>query len=299
MTRVHLASAIAWTAAVLLGPAPSAAQTLYGGVGRGSATNAGALVRIDPATGAGTVVGSPAGIPGLTGLGFTSSGALFASTLDAPQLGPGPRAPTLIRLDPVTGSLLAAPVPITVGGAALSVNDLAVQPGTDALFGTSVDVETFTNNVYRIDPTTGIATLVGNTGLIGATLAFGPGGALYMTSAMFTETGSFVQGFLHTLNPATAAVLTTSAPFTAAHVGGLAVRSSDGVIFASGGMGGDLYTLSPTGALTAVGVTGVGGVGDIAFQPSVVPEPGTVLLLGSGLAGLAIRTATRRRRERA
>ena len=298
MRRVHLASAVAWTTAVLLGPAPSAAQSLYGGVGRGSATNAGALIRIDAATGAGTVVGTPAGIPGLTGLAFTSSGALFDSTLDAPQLAPVPRAPTLIRLDPASGGLLGAPVPITFAGAALSVNDLAVQPGTDALFGTSIDVATFVNTLYRIDPTTGIATRIGNTGLIGATLAFAPGGALYMTSAQFTASGTFTQGFLHTLNPATAAVLTTSAPFTAAHVGGLTVRPSDGVIFASGGMAGDLYTLSPTGAQTLVGVTGAGGLGDIAFQPTVVPEPGTVLLVGSGLAGLALGTAARRRRER-
>jgi hypothetical protein len=60
-------------------------------------------------------------------------------------------------------------------------------------------------------------------------------------------------------------VLTTSSPFTQRHVGGLAVRPTDGVIFASGGDEGSIYTLSPTGTQTLVGLTSAGGVGDLAF----------------------------------
>ena len=73
--------------------------------------------------------------------------------------------------------------------------------------------------------------------------------------------------FLNTLDPDTAEVLTTSAPFTTAHVGGLAVRPTDGVIFASGGFPSDIYTLSKDGEETFLGLTGFGGVGDIAFTP--------------------------------
>ena len=74
----------------------------------------------------------------------------------------------------------------------------------------------------------------GDTGVIGATVAFGPDGTLYQNSAIFDDVG-FVAGYLNTLDPDTGAVLTTSDPFTQAHVGGLAVRPTDGVIFASGG----------------------------------------------------------------
>jgi hypothetical protein len=55
-----------------------------------------------------------------------------------------------------------------------------------------------------------VATLIGNTGVIGATLAFGPDGTLYQTSAVFDEAG-FVAGYLNTLDPDTGAVLTTIA----------------------------------------------------------------------------------------
>ena len=67
-------------------------------------------------------------------------------------------------------------------------------------------------------------------------------------------------------------MLTTSAPFTLRHVGGLAVRPTDGLIFASGGDEGDIYTLSKRGRQTFVGFTGVGGVGDLAFTPLPTSE---------------------------
>ena len=74
-------------------------------------------------------------------------------------------------------------------------------------------------------------------------------------------------GFLNTLDPNSAAVLMTSNPFSLLHVGGLAVRPTDGVIFASGGDAGDIYTLSTTGEETLVGYTDAGGAGDLAFTP--------------------------------
>ena len=73
-------------------------------------------------------------------------------------------------------------------------------------------------------------------------------------------------GFLITIDPATGATLTSAGPFLT-HLGGMAVRPTDGVIFASGGFPGDIYTVSPQGVLTFLGVTGFDGVGDIAFTP--------------------------------
>ena len=81
---------------------------------------------------------------------------------------------------------------------------------------------------------------------------------------------------------------------TLAHVGGLAVRPDDGAIFASGGGAGDIYRLTPAGVETLVGLTGVGGVGDLAFSPAVIPEPAGLTLLAA--AGLSLLGFSRRRR---
>ena len=246
-----------------------AQTTLFGGVGRGPGADRGEVIRIDQATAEGTLVGVGASDPqaGITGLAFDSSGQLYASTINAFLFGETP-ASTLIRIDPLTGAQVQLIGTIRLSdGTPIVINDLAIQPGTDVLYGTELDLNTFTNNIYTIDKATAVATLVGNTGVGGATLAFGPDGTLYMTSAEFDTDGVFIRGFLNTLDPATAAVLTTSDPFTEAHIGGLAVRPTDGVIFASGGFPSDIYILSEGGDLTFVGLTGFGGVGDIAFTP--------------------------------
>ena len=258
---------------LVVAPAASLGQTiLFGGVGRGGGPDRGELITIDQTNSAGTLVGSGATDPevGLTGLAFDPSGALFASTTNAPTF-PPPGAPptspvsTLIQLDPVTGAQVALVGTIRLAdGTPIVISDLALQPGTGVLFGTTINLSTGTNNIYTISRTTAVATFVGDTGVTGATLAFGPNGTLYQTSAEFNDAG-FVRGFLNTLDPQTAKVLTTSAPFTEAHIGGLAVRPTDGTIFASGRMMSDIYRLSLSGVLTPIGVTGFGGLGDIAF----------------------------------
>lgn len=252
-------------ASAMVRPVAAAGQTdLYGGIGRGSLLNPGSLITIDQDTGAGALVGHPDAVPGLTGLVFDIAGTLYGTTISG-TLFTG-RFSKLVRIDPGTGAQIGPAVPITADNLAISITDLALQPGTNTLYGTSLSEVDFINSIYTIDPATGVATLIGSTGVTGATLAFGPDGTLYQTSAVFDEVG-FVAGYLNTLDPDTGAVLTTSNPFTLAHVGGLAVRPTDGVIFASGGDEGDIYTLSPTGAQTFVGLTSVGGVGDLAFTP--------------------------------
>jgi hypothetical protein len=263
-----------------------AQTTLFGGVGRGSSENPGAILTIDQANRTATVLGAGAGDPqaGITGLAFDSAGRLFASTTNAPLFGGTPFS-TLIRIDPLTGEQVASIGTIRLADrTTVVINDLAIQPGTDVLFGTAINVSTNSNDIYTIDKTTAVATFIGNTGVIGATLAFGPDGTLYQTSAEFGDMG-FLRGFLNTLDPATAAVLTTSMPFTEAHIGALAVRPTDGVIFASSGMPGDIYTLSSDGVLTLVGNTGAGGPGDLAFTP--VPTDKTQCKSGGWRTGFA------------
>jgi hypothetical protein len=246
-------------------PVAAVGQTdLYGSIGRGSPLNPGALITVDQHTGLGTLVGHPDSVPGLTGLVFDISGTLYGTTISG-MLGTG-RFSTLVRIDPSTGAQIGSAVNITANDLPISITDLTLQPGTNKLYGTSLSEDDFINSIYTIDPATGVATLIGRTGVIGATIAFGPDGTLYQSSAIFDDVG-FVAGFLNTLDPNTGAVLTTSDPFTQAHVGGLTVRPTDGVIFASGGDQGDIYTLSPTGTQTLVGFTSAGGVGDLAFTP--------------------------------
>jgi len=246
-------------------PVAAAGQTdLYGGIGRGSPVNPGAVITINQDTGAGTLVGHPDSVTGLTGLVFDISGTLYGTTSSG-TVGPG-RFSELVRIDPGTGEQIGPAVIITANNLPVSITDLALQPGTNTLYGTSLSEEDFINSIYTIDPATGVATLIGRTGVIGATIAFGPDGTLYQTSAVFDDAG-FVAGYLNTLDPDTGAVLTTSDPFTTEHVGGLGVRPTDGVIFASGGDAGRLWTLSPSGTQTFLGVTSVGGVGDLAFTP--------------------------------
>jgi len=246
-------------------PVAAAGQTdLYGGIGRGSPLNPGAVITINQDTGAGALVGHPDSVPGLSGLVFDISGTLYGTTISG-MIGTG-RFSELVRINPRTGEQIGAAVTITANNLPISITDLALQPGTNTLYGTSISEDDFINSIYTIDPATGVATLIGRTGVIGATIAFGPDGTLYQTSAIFDDVG-FVAGYLNTLDPETGAVLTTSDPFTTEHVGGLAVRPTDGIIFASGGDAGRLWTLSPSGTQTFLGLTNVGGVGDLAFTP--------------------------------
>ena len=275
--------------------------TLFGGIGKGSPVGtAGDLITINQTTGAGTIVGHPDAIAGLTGLAFDSAGTLYGSTISGslPPTGPPGRTSTLVIIDPTGGAQVGLAHSITAGGTAISITDLAVQPGTNILFGTSLDEVTFTNSIYTID-STGAASFKGNTGVTGATLGFAPDGTLYMTSATFDENGVQTGIFLHTLDPNAGTILSTI-PVQAPngtdlfHIGGLAVRPTDGLLFVSARAAdvvteGDVYTLTATGTLTFLGDTGIGEIGDVAFRPAAVPEPATVALLVTwlGILGAA------------
>lgn len=296
---MKLLSALIIVAALLvIRPVDGAAvEILLGGVGRGSSEGTpGSLVILDQTTAAGTFVGHPGGVAGLTGLAFDSTGALFGTAIAA-SFG----STSVIRIDPDTGAQIGSAVPITFGGSPITINDLSFQPGTDALFGTSASTTSPQSRLVTIDTTTGVATLVGNlpNNAPSGGIAFGPDGTLFQAFQHVLAGESGIVG-LHTLDPANAAVLSETT--TGIHFfGGLAARRSDGLLFGSTGRFGDeifaieVLTTDPlTISLTLIGNQDLGSVGDLGFRvvPDVVAAPATLTLLALGL--VALRWASRR-----
>jgi hypothetical protein len=79
----------------------------------------------------------------------------------------------LLRLDPTTGAIISS-ILVTANGIPINIADLAVQPGTDSLFGVRGpnDGGRGQGNLYLVDRATGVATLLGNTGHFLDTIAF-------------------------------------------------------------------------------------------------------------------------------
>jgi len=246
---------LAWLGLALLAVAgPARAQApgdFYG------STAAGGIVALDQQTAADAFVGSPTnGVDPLLGLDFDSTGALFASTQNGAQS-------ALIRVDPDTGLSVGNVGPITVGGQALLVSDLAFEPGTDALFALAVSRATpaivADHRLYRIDTTTAVATLVGDPGFShSGGLAFTPDGTLWAT-----EPDPF-DARLVSLSPATGAVLTSVAADRL--LDGLGARV-DGTLFGTTqGATTDVVTIASDGTTTLVGAP-ASDVTDLAFRP--------------------------------
>ncbi|MGA2117883.1 MAG: hypothetical protein ABSH56_24405 [Bryobacteraceae bacterium] len=150
-------------------------------------------------------------------------------------------------------------------------------------------------NIGEVDVSTGVATLVGNAGVVLTDIAFSPSGDLYGIS--FTE--------LYSIDTSTGA---------ATAIGPLGIASDDAnaLVFSSSGtlytatVAGSLYTVdTTTGAASDVGsLSGYGSAGDLAFVGdtlylgtstndlvSVDPSTGTATLVGpfgvSNVFGLA------------
>lgn len=278
---------------IVAAASPTVAQPLLLGVLGGAplgAEDAGALVSVDQTTGAATVIGVPLPGRGLTGVGVDSAGRVFAVT-DAQ----GAFASELIEVDPASGALLDNVGPLLYLGNPVSLHDLAVQPGSDVLFGAAVgDGGLAENDLVRIDRSTAVVTRIGNPslGVAGfAAIGFAPGGTLW---AMVKSTGDY-----WTLDPATAAVLTSDSTTVGAL--GFAIRPGDGRMILAEcctTIGNDLYRLdTASGVATLIGPIGAGRrLHDLAFlgqAPAAVEIPTlglpAALLLALALALAALR----------
>ena len=232
----------------------------------GSALTQGGIVRLDPTTFAGTLIGDPVDPGGIAGLACLPSGRLFGSV---PTGGSGSFA-DLVEIDPVTATLIST-VPLIESGFGIRIGDLAAHPVTGVLYGIGTRFGYSPGSLFTIDTATGAATHVGSTGLnYDGGLAFDAAGTLYLIA----NPTAFPN--LHTLDPATGAVLTTIAYGPdIGRLHGLTVRPSDGTLIAcrapiSGSA--QIIGIDPTtGLVTPLGDTGTGTPADLTYLQSSCP----------------------------
>jgi hypothetical protein len=252
------------TLTVVVSPAGGSTPLMYGGIGYGSASTRGQLLLLNQSTGAGSFINQPITV-GITGLAYDpSTGWFWASTIAGNNT-----TSNLLEINPATGALVATIGPIKDGalGPALAFDNLAIQPGTNILYGIRSNNGTGQGGyLYTINKTTGVATFVGDTGAgAGGGLSFAPDGSLWQTS--FNDPAHDSASLNH-INPTNAARISTLNLTT--FFDGLAIRPTDGTFFAvNGGSSNLMYTINPsTGATTLVGGTGGGSASGIAFGPT-------------------------------
>lgn len=262
-----LRTLIAGAAALTLCAAALPAQAQIGYALRGDVDDS--LYSVNLSTGAATLIG-PVGFSDVEGLSFQpGTGTLFGVDDSLEQL---------ITINLSTG------VGTFVGNLGVStLNPSLAFDNAGNLF-----IADDTRNFYSVNPGTGAATLIGSTGrdITGLT-ALG-------TTLYGLDDGN---NALVTINPGTGATTLVGSLGIDIDEPGLDFDAS-GTLFAIGD-GTDIYRIdTSTGAATFVATT-LNGFEALAIAPAttgVIPEPGTVALLASGLLPLA-GVAIRRRRK--
>lgn len=282
ISRLPFRGAVAGVLLLLTASTTFAQEIMLGAHGGPAVSSTpGAVSVVDQTNASFSVIGNPGAGIGITGIATDSSGRVFAITGSKDDAAAGPR---LIEIDPVTGALMTdIGRMITAAGNDCYLGDLSFQPGTDTLFavagnqgdGLRCDQEVSTGGfLVTIDTTTAEVTVIGRDASLGNSnggIAFAADGTLYFTPCWSTDSA------LLTLDTATADILTTTPLDAGTCYMGLAVRPSDGTLFASYDWENGtsvMVTLDPaTGVETLLGTTDTEIVHDMTFTDGLVVTP--------------------------
>jgi hypothetical protein len=268
----------------LLVAAPTQAQETMLGVhgGNWQSDTAGTISTVNQSNANTLALGTPSPGVGLTGVATDSAGRIFATTgynNQNPDVGS-----RLLEINPATGALMNDIGRLRIAsGEDCFLSDLSFQPGTDTLYGVLSDQsdddctwegDDDTGGVLvTVDTSSAVVTMIGRDASLGSStggLAFHPNGTLYFTPCWETNSR------LMTLNPATGAIMTSRNLANNTCYMGLAVRPSDGRLFATYNWESSwdpfvLVTLNPNnGNATLVGDTyPVGILHDLTFTDAI------------------------------
>lgn len=226
-----------------------------------------------------TVLGNPTGGDPLSGICQDTQGRLWGTHRDS-------NVTILIQIDPGSGALLDTVGEIEVNSSDLKITDLACQPQTGTIFGLDNN-----SNLYTIDKTTAVATLVGAVGVERGGLAFAPDGRLFAAS---------VSNELAQLDPATGNTIGMVLD-TDRCIDGFVIDPRQLVGYGTECDGDTLYRINlTTGVATDIGQMGDYGA-DLEFASASSAAPAashlSLALLAATLAGTGI-ARMRRRLER-
>jgi hypothetical protein len=277
--RVLLSASIA-----IVASSPASATELFSVDFSGPAT----LYNMNQTTGVASAIGAGVGTDSVGDL--TSDTRPGSPTLWGVRIADGAALDSLLTIDPATGAETGA-VPITIaptvaGAPPGHMTSIAFDPVSGVLYGnTTIGFGAPFDALYSIDPTTGDTTFIGRITFDNVfALGFDQLGNLFGVADASDE---LISISLASGNGTFIANMQVGALFD------IASRPEDNAMFAVDTTTNSLYTLDVTnGALTGIGDYGAPlNLVGLAFSP--IPEPGTLLLLGAGVALLAGRRERR------